>query len=132
MDCLTRHAIDLILHLDFRFSFTKENPTTVADPYICCSAYLVLQCGLFSARPAFIPFESMRHTHCVEYGTWRIMDWIWGFCCFSNGRLMRMTGRVILNALHVFCRLRPILGGMQVATVTKAWECSLLYRLIYP
>lgn len=35
------------------------------------------------------------------------------------------------NALHVFCRLRPLLGKPMAIAVSKAWERCLLYRVIY-
>ncbi len=35
------------------------------------------------------------------------------------------------NALHIFCRLRPILGRRAARAVSIAWEHCVLYRVIY-
>lgn len=36
-----------------------------------------------------------------------------------------------LNALHCFCRLRPLIGRRLAEVLAKSWEHSPWYRLIY-
>lgn len=35
------------------------------------------------------------------------------------------------NCLHVYCRLRPVLGQSLARKVATCWEHSLLYRVLY-
>jgi hypothetical protein len=36
------------------------------------------------------------------------------------------------NSLHVFCRLRPLLGKRTAITLSKEWERCFLYHVLYP
>ncbi|NLJ27685.1 hypothetical protein [Desulforhabdus amnigena] len=35
------------------------------------------------------------------------------------------------NALHLYCRLRPLLGKRVARAISIAWEHCILYRVIY-
>lgn len=35
------------------------------------------------------------------------------------------------NALHIFCRLYPLLGKQMATAISKAWERCFLYHVLY-
>jgi hypothetical protein len=44
---------------------------------------------------------------------------------------IRSTLQHEANALHIFCRLHPLLGRRMAIAVSRAWERSFLYSIIY-
>jgi len=36
-----------------------------------------------------------------------------------------------LNSMHLFCKLRRLMGKRPAMAIAKAWESCLLYRFIY-
>lgn len=44
---------------------------------------------------------------------------------------MKATLQHYLNSLHLYCRLRPLLGKRVAMAVSRSWELCFLYRLIY-
>ena len=46
-------------------------------------------------------------------------------------KTIRLVLQHELNGLHLYCRLRPLLGKRIAGAIAKTWEQCFLYRAIY-